>query len=166
MSAWYTVFCKPRGESIAERNLRDQEYEVYLPRLSVRRRNASIWVDRVEPLFPRYLFVQPRDGKQSLAPVRSTPGVSDLVRIGGQPALLPQSTIAQLRAREDFEIGARSGHPQFKTGERVKFVDGPLTGLEAIFEMDLGKHRALVLLNILGKSNQLRVERDWIALLN
>jgi transcriptional antiterminator RfaH len=166
MSAWYTVFCKPRGETIAERNLCNQGYGVYLPRLSVRRRNAGIWVDRVEPLFPRYLFIQPRDAKQSLAPIRSTLGVSDLVRVGGQPALLPQSAIAQLRACENFETGARSGHTQFKTGERVRFVDGPFTGLEAVFEMDLGRHRALVLLDILGKSNQLRVERDWIAVFN
>lgn len=166
MSAWYTVFCKPRGEAVAERNLSNQGYGVYLPRLSVRRRNAGVWVDRVEPLFPRYLFMQPRDTRQSLAPVRSTLGVCDLVRVGGQPALLPQSVISQLRASEDFDTGVRLDRTEFTSGERVKFVDGPFLGLEAVFAMDLGKHRALVLMDILGKTNRLRIERDWLAVLN
>jgi len=165
MSAWYAVFCKPRAEVVAERNLTNQGYDVYLPRLSVRRRLAGGWVDRAEPLFPRYIFVRPRDARQSLAPVRSTLGVSDLVRVGGQPALLAQSVITQLRSCEGTE-GLRPGLDAFKRGERVKVIDGPFAGLEAVFDMELGRHRALVLLDFLGKTNRLRVERDWLAILN
>ena len=42
----------------------------------------------VEPVFPRYLFVRLDFGVTNLAPIRSTLGVSDLVRFGEQRALL------------------------------------------------------------------------------
>ena len=86
MNRWYAALCKPRQEMVAEANLANQGFAVYLPRLKNRHRRAGRWVDRVEPLFPRYLFVAAGLESQSLAPIRSTRGVSGLVRFGGQPA--------------------------------------------------------------------------------
>jgi hypothetical protein len=37
-------------------------------------------------------------------------------------------------------------------------------GLEGIFSLELGMERALVLLDLLGKMNKLKVSRDWLAL--
>jgi transcriptional antiterminator RfaH len=165
MSVWYPVFCKPRGEMIAERNLGNQSYEVYLPRLSIRRRGAGGWVDRIEPLFPRYLFVRPRDRGQSLAPVRSTLGVSDFVRVGAQPAVISESVITRLREHEDPNAGVHLYPDALQPGRRVKFVDGPFKGLEGVLDMDLGKHRVMVLLDLLGKTNRLQIERDWLVVL-
>ena len=34
MSTWYAVMCKPRREMLAEANLINQGYSVYLPRLA------------------------------------------------------------------------------------------------------------------------------------
>jgi transcriptional antiterminator RfaH len=99
VNEWYTVFCKPHGEKTAETNLENQGYAVYLPRLLTSRRRAGKWVKRIEPLFPRYLFLRPRDARQSLAPVRSTLGVTSLVRFGGQPAVVPDVVVDALRAR-------------------------------------------------------------------
>jgi len=164
MSHWYTIFCKPRGEATAEGNLQHQGYSVYLPRMQIRRRRAGKWVDSVEPLFPRYLFLKPRDVAQSIAPVRSTPGVSDLVRFGGQPALVSETLIEALLARQDPDSGTHVQRTAFKPGARVKFIDGPFVGLEGIFSLELGMERALVLLDLLGKMNKLKVSRDWLAL--
>ena len=40
MSAWYAVMCKPRQEALAETNLANQGYRVYLPRLATQSRRA------------------------------------------------------------------------------------------------------------------------------
>lgn len=163
MNGWYTVFCKPRGEKTAEANLINQGYTVYLPRLLTQRRRAGKWVDKVEPLFPRYLFLKPRDAQQSLAPVRFTLGVTGLVRFGWQPAMVSDALIEELRARQDPETGVHVRQTVFKRGAPVKFIDGPLAGLEGVFGMDTGTERVVVLLELLGKMNRLKVNRDWLA---
>ena len=173
MSAhWYVVFCKPRGESTAEANLLRQGYSVYLPRLASERRKAGKWVASSEPLFPRYLFLQPRDAAHSLAPVRSTLGVTGLVRFGVQPAVVPAALIEELRACEaagsgDGAASVAPGQPTrrelFAPGAQVKFMTGPFAGLEGIFSEASGAERALVLLDLLGRMQQVSVERDWIV---
>jgi transcription antitermination factor NusG len=50
-----------------------------------------------------------------------------------------------------------------KPGAAVKFSDGPLQGLEGIFSKETGEKRVIVLLNLLGKINTLRVNRDWLV---
>lgn len=163
MTYWYTVFCKPRGEQTAEANLDNQGYTVYLPRLLTQKRRAGKWVDLIEPLFPRYLFLKPRNAAQSLAPVRSTLGVANVVRFGMQPALVSDGLIEDLRAREDSVAGLRVHRNAFKLGDTVKFMDGPFFGLEAIFSKETGAERVIVLLQLLGKMNSLTVDRRWLA---
>jgi transcriptional antiterminator RfaH len=163
MSGWYTVFCKPRGEALAEANLANQGYRVYLPRLLSRRRRAGKWVDCVEPLFPRYMFLKLRDAAQSLSPVRSTLGVANLVRFGNEPAVVADALIQQLREREDPVAGMHAERKEFKPGDTVKFLEGPFSGLEAVFSRKSGEERVIVLLEILGKTNRLKIESDWLA---
>lgn len=163
MDSWYTVFCKPRGEETAEANLNNQGYTVYLPRLLTQRRRAGKWVDRIEPLFPRYLFLRPRDAAQSLAPVRSTLGVASMVKFGARVAVVSNELIEALRTREDSSAGVHVHRKVFEPGGTVKFVDGPFSGLQAIFTKETGSERVIVLLELLGKMNRLSVDRAWLA---
>ncbi len=171
-TSWYAVFCKPRGEALAEANLSRQGYATYLPRVASERRKAGKWVASTEPLFPRYLFLSPRDDGHSLAPVRSTPGVTGLVRFGVQPAVVPAELIAELRACEAAASGAQAAsgvaarqarRELFAPGALVKFMSGPFTGLEGVFGKASGAQRAIVLLELLGRMQDVSVERDWIV---
>ena len=162
MSRWHAVLCKPRREAAAETNLKNQGYEVHLPRIVEFRRKAGRWAQVVEPLFPRYLFLNAGDGKRSLAPVRSTPGVSDLVRFCGAPALVPLGVLEALRDAVDPETGCHRRTP-FAPGDRVRFAAGPFTGLEGVFQMESGEARVVVLLELIGKTNRLTVSRDWLV---
>lgn len=163
MTCWYTVYCKARSEAVAETNLRNQEYYVYLPRLLSRRRRSGKWTDCIEPLFPRYLFVKPRSTVQSLAPIRSTLGVSGLVCFGGQPAVVPDDVIEVLRRREDPVSGACAVEDVFQPGDTVTFLDGPFMGIDAVFSRKTRDDRLVVLLEILGKTNSLKVDPGWLA---
>ena len=163
MSAWYAVMCKPRQEVLAESNLANQGYRVYLPRLATQSRRAGKWVDTVEPLFPRYLFVSPKDERQSLAPVRSTLGVAQLVKFGSQPATIPEEAVASLRAQHDPKTGACASQRVFAPDAPVKFRSGPFAGLEGVFAADSADARVFVLLDFLGKVNKVKVSRDWLV---
>ena len=164
MSRWHAVLCKPRREALAEANLKNQGYEVFFPRMVDFRRKAGRWAQVVEPLFPRYLFLNAGDGSRSLAPVRSTPGVTDLLRFCGAPALVPPGVVEALRDTTDPETGCqRFRISPFARGERVRFAAGPFAGLEGVFDMESGNARAVVLLELLGKTNRLTVSRDWLA---
>ena len=164
MSPWHAVLCKSRREAQAEANLSDQGYEVYLPRMIGLRRRAGRWQNIIEPMFPRYLFLNAGAGGRGLAPVRSTPGVSDLVRLAGAPAQVPAGVVQALRDAADPANGChRLGREPFAAGARVRLVAGPLAGLEGVFEMTCGAARVIVLLDLIGKTNRLTVNRDWLA---
>lgn len=164
MDCWYAVCCKPRQEAVAEENLLRQDYRVYLPRIQLARRRRGQWVDAAEPLFPRYLFIQLDPLRRSAAPVRSTRGVAGLVCFGGQPAVVPDEVIEALLQREDPASGLhQDSRPLFRAGEPVRLVEGPLAGLEGVFTQEDGEARVIVLLELLGKTNTIKVSRDWVA---
>ena len=161
---WYAVCCKPRQEAVAEENLLRQGYRVYLPRIRMRHRRRGQWLDAVEVLFPRYIFIRLDPKRRSTAPVRSTRGVVGLVRFGGQPAVVPDAVMEALREREDAASGLhQDNRPLFNAGEPIKLVDGPLSGMEGIFTQQDGDKRVIVLLELLGKANKVTVSRDWVA---
>ena len=164
MNCWYGVCCKPRQEAVAEENLQRQGFHVYLPRVRIRQRRRGQWVDVVEALFPRYLFIRIDLLRHSAAPVRSTRGVVGLVRFGREPAVVPDAVMDALLRREDSASGLhQDNHPLFCIGDPVQLVDGPLAGMEGIFAQEDGEKRVTVLLELLGKSNKISVNRDSVA---
>ena len=161
---WCAVYCKPRQEVVADENLRRQGFHVYLPRVQITRRRRGQWLDCVEVLFPRYIFIRVDLLQHSTAPVRSTRGVVGMVRFGGSLAVIPTAVIDSLIQREDSDSGLhRDGRPPFLAGEPIRLVDGPLTGMDGVFTQPDGEKRAIVLLDLLGKANRVSVNRDWIV---
>ena len=161
---WYAVCCKPRQEAVAEENLLRQGFHVYLPRIGIRQRRRGQWIDAIEVLFPRYIFICIDPLRRSTATVRSTRGVVGMVRFGGQPAVVPDAVMDALLRREDAASGLHQDkRPLFCAGEQVKLVDGPLTGMQGVFTQQDGDQRVIVLLELLGKANKVTVSRDWIA---
>ncbi|MCX7144181.1 MAG: transcription/translation regulatory transformer protein RfaH [Proteobacteria bacterium] len=161
---WYAVSCKPRQETVAEENLQRQGFQVYLPRIRIRHRRRGQWLDVVEALFPRYVFIRIDPRQRSTAPVRSTRGVLGLVRFGGQPAVVPDAVMEALQQREDAASGMHEDtRAQFSAGEQIKIVEGPLAGMEGVFTQQDGEKRVILLLDLLGKANKVKVDRDWIA---
>ena len=161
---WYAVSCKLRQEAVAEENLLRQGFRAYLPRVRMRQRRRTRWIDAVEVLFPRYIFIRIDPLRHSTATIRSTRGVVGLVRFGGQPAAVPDAVMDALRERENAASGLHEDQrPLFNAGEAVKLVDGPLSGMEGVFTERDGDKRVVVLLELLGKANRITISRDWIA---
>ncbi len=148
---WYLVFGKPGRERTARENLERQGFETYLPMLRQRRRRGGRYVVRVEPMFPRYLFVRFDAERDHWGPIRSTLGVSKLVRFGAALARVPDDLVALLRSREDPEGIQDLPAPEFRSGAGVRIVEGPMAGYEGIFQAPSGRDRVTVLLHVCGQ---------------
>lgn len=159
-SAWYLVLTKPRQESIALNNLERQGYRCYLPMLrteKIRRRKSGIVV---VPMFPRYLFVwldSSMSGK-SWTPIHSTLGVSQLVHFGNRMAKVDDRLVDLLRIREQ----AHPTETLFNPGDAVVITDGPFAGIEAVYQTSDAERRSLILLEILSKPVEMKI--DTVAL--
>ncbi len=157
---WYAVHTKPRQEELALVQLGRQGYQGYLPRVRERRRIRRRWQQVVAPLFPRYLFVRLREGVDDFGPIRSTLGVSDLVRFGGRPRPVPEGLVEELQAREDPQLRLHVLERRWEPGQRLRVVEGPLAGLEAVFQAETAEERVIVLLKLLGRETAVAVPRD------
>lgn len=164
MLRWYLIQTKPSAERVAEWNLQRQGYETYYPLAVTLGRRRGQARERIAALFPRYLFLRLDEGVQCLAPVRSTIGVASIVRFGARYAVVPDRLVAELRQRADAETGLHhvSGHALPSCGESVQITEGPLQGLEGIFEREVGADRVVVLLKLLGQTARVQVPLDYI----
>lgn len=159
---WYVVHTKVRQEQTACENLARQGYAVYLPRIKILKRLRGRQQAQLEPLFPRYVFVQPGSLAHSIAPVRSTLGVTALVRFGHEPAVMRPATLQGIREFEARQNEARDEDiSPFQRGERVRVVEGPLTGLEGLIS-DVSQQRVIVLMELLGQDTRVSLSRDQL----
>ncbi len=155
--SWYVIHTKPRQEQRALSNLQQQGYQCYLPMIAIEKLSRERVNVVEEPLFPRYLFISLDASRygQNWSPIRSTWGVSGLVSFGNEPAKINGGLIDLLRQQEQ----GLSEDPQrlFSAGETLLVADGPFAGLEAIYQMASGENRAMVLIELMGKSAQMQI---------
>lgn len=163
MSDWYAVHTKARQEYIAVENLDRQAYETFLPLIRQSRRRRGRWREVTEPLFPGYLFTRLDLDADNIAPIRSTRGVTGLVRFGGLPCSVPQTVVDSLKAMQETDEGVICTATLFRQGDRVTIASGPLAGLEGIFLAETGTERVSLLLDFLGRHQQIHISRHQIA---
>ncbi len=163
MKNWYLIYTKPQKELVARDNLERQGYEVYLPMARLRRRRMGKGVTKVEPLFPRYIFIHLDAKTDNWSPIRSTLGVSNLVKFGMYPSAVPDALIDLLSERCD-EDGVQDIAPdEYKKGAAVRVMEGPMVGLEGVFLAKTSSDRVMVLLDIVGKHTRVNLETEKLG---
>jgi len=162
MKHWYLIMSKPKQDEVACLNLSAQNYKVYRPlcRVTKKRRNKPVEV--IESLFPGYVFIQLDDQGQNWSPIRSTKGVLKLVHFGAQPARVDQTLIDALKHQEQQRLDAPL-EPTFNKGDRLRIEQGPLFGLEGVFDHYDSQSRIIMLLNLLGQPQRLCLPPDQVA---
>jgi transcriptional antiterminator RfaH len=156
--SWFAVYTKPRQERIALEHLERQAFHCFLPMAVNPYQRRSERKRRIEPLFPRYLFLNAVPDQQSLGPVRSTRGVATLVRFGQKLARLPEPVIEAINDRCDGDGLVQLDPVPVEPGDKVRVFDGPLAGLEGIFKERKGEKRVLLLAKLLGTESTLEVD--------
>ncbi len=149
--SWYLVYTKPKGESVAAENLARQEYKTYLPLFKKTRIKNAQAKTVIEPLFPRYVFIELSTETDNWSPIRSTLGVSKIVNFGFTPAKVPESLISLLKENENSEGLYEFIEKKLVKGQSVEILSGPMMGYSGVFNQYSTKNRVSILLNLLGK---------------
>jgi transcriptional antiterminator RfaH len=155
--SWYLVYTKPRQENLAQENLARQGYETYLPRVYQTRRRNGRHVKTVEAFFPRYLFIHLDSETDNWAPIRSTIGVSKLVRFDNIPAVVPDQLIQALQSNDHEDGIQRLVQKNLMRGDKVTIIDGPLAGYQGIYQQQNSAERVAVLVDLVGKNTLLNI---------
>ena len=155
-SPWHVVHTKPRAEARALENLERQGFEVFLPMITLQKVRRAKLASITEPMFSRYLFLRTTAGMEDLSVVRSTLGVSQLVRFGTVPAKVPHAWVKAMRAQPPLQ------ERTLKPGDKVLLSGGILKGLEAVYQQADGELRAMVLIELISKPQMISYEQEHL----
>jgi transcriptional antiterminator RfaH len=162
--AWYCARTKAKHEHIAAANLRKNlNLEVFHPRLRVERATKRGVIRMVEPLFPCYIFVR-CVLQENLTDIQHTGGVNNLVHFGRGIPQVADSIIEELQecfVNEDPMTVESCLSP----ADEVTIADGVFAGVRAlVLRVMPARRRVQVLLDILGRSTPVEVDRASVVL--
>lgn len=155
MPFWTVARTHPNAEKIAIRNLENQDFEYYQPKILEKRikNNKTKLVE--QSLFPCYLFVRVVDKWRSL---QYTYGIAGVISNGSMPAIVRDQVIDDLKAREERGYIQLPKPKHIQAGDTVKINDPRFEGQIALVERMPVKDRQKVLLALL--SNKIRILVD------
>jgi len=159
---WYLAYTKPRQEEIARVNLEQQGFESYLPLYKKFRKTEQGPVSVFEPMFPRYIFFRPGKPGQSISAVRSTKGITTIVRFGFEPAVIDEVLLHRIRQLEqDRNHATLVELSNLKAGQAVRLKHTALGGVEGLVQ-SVSSKRVAVLLDILGRPAVVQLEHHQV----
>jgi transcriptional antiterminator RfaH len=156
--SWYCLRSQPKHEHIAAAHLRLLEgVTVFCPRIKFKRATRQGLVRVTEAMFPGYLFARFELSELHLR-VRSTHGVSGIVRFADRYPTVEEGALAKLRNHlGDTEIKMLSD--ELSEGDQVQIVAGAFVGLDAVVTQVLSaKERVKVLMDFLGRKMEAEVQ--------
>ena len=149
MSYWACAQLEANRERLALHCLGLGGFEVYLPRVRVRKLNrVSALSPRTAPLFPGYAFVLIELQRHA---ARWSPGVLRLVLDGDRPARVPDKVIAELKGRERNGLVELRPPPSLKPGDPVRITRGVFAGHLGLYAGMRPHERVAVLLQLLSR---------------
>jgi transcriptional antiterminator RfaH len=157
---WYALRSKPRKEPTVWHEVLSKGIECFYPRIRTYPVNPRS--RKVKPYFPGYLFVRVDLEEVGISTFRWMPHTLGLVTFGGEAAYIPDSLIQALE-RQISAVNEAGGEifDGLKRGDKVKIIEGPFSGYEAIFDHRIsGKERVRVLLKYLNSDRRVPVEMD------
>ena len=162
LNRWYLAYTKPKQESVALVNLEQQGFEAYLPLFKKFKKTEQGPLAQFEPMFPRYILFRPSRSEQSISAVRSTKGVTTIVRFGFEPALLHDDVVQRIRQMEQLRDQATIEElNQLKVGQKVRLKHTALGDIEGLVHKVSSK-RVAVLLEILGRPTVVQVDHHQV----
>lgn len=166
---WYVVETQERFERIVRDRLMRLDLNAYLPMVPVQRRHARATVERMEPLFTGYLFVQAARAS-GLDPVYGMIGVERVLTLDKiKPAVIPTAELYKLddvvvEKRAEFERRRRKANHLFKPGDTVRVKVGLWEGFIALLDK-VKRDQLKVRLDIFGRSTEVTVSPQHVELL-
>jgi transcriptional antiterminator RfaH len=158
-NTWFLAQVKPNSHQIAKRNLQRQGIDVFAPQVESTARSMGRFRTALIPLFPGYLFVTVRPNSGDIRVINSTLGITRLVGQGDRPVPVPTSLVGELMQRCD-DHGSMSPMSTLIAGDAVRLTKGPFSEFLAKVENAASDQRVMLLLDILGRSTRVTVDRN------
>jgi transcription termination/antitermination protein NusG len=166
--AWFVIHCYSGYENKVRHNLeqrietmgmKDMIFDVVIPtqeEIEVREgKRRSI----ERHVFPGYVLVNMILTEESWYVVRNTPGVTGFVGMGNDPTPLRPEEVGQILKR--MESDAPHVKVTYKTGERVRVIDGPFNDFRGtVADIDMDRAKVTVMVNFFGRETP--VELDFL----
>lgn len=166
--SWYVVHCYSGYENKVRHNLeqrietmgmKNMIFDIVVPteeEIEVKEGKRRTVERRV---FPGYILVNMIMTEESWYVVRNTPGVTGFVGMGNTPTPLRPEEVSQIIKRMEAE--APRIKVTFKSGERVRIVDGPFNDFRGtVSEIDMERAKVRVMVNFFGRETP--VELDFL----
>jgi transcriptional antiterminator NusG len=148
--AWYVAHTRSRFEQVVFEGLERKSLEAFLPKVTAmskrRDRKKKIRI----PLFPGYVFLKSDLSPAERLEIVKTVGIVRLIGNKDGPVSVPEDAIDSLKIMVLGDDTIETG-TQFRKGDRVMVVEGPLAGVTGTFVRYRGYNRIVVAIEALGQ---------------
>ena len=158
---WFAIYTRSRNEKKVVAELAELGYEAWVPLMKTMRQ----WSDRKKmvevPLFNSYIFICVSINKIR-AIVSKSDGAVYVVSFSGQPAVIPDKQIEDLKlllsSSEKFEISTN----EFIYGDKIEVTRGSLRGLQGMFVQYKGQKRVLMHIDAINQKLLININPAFI----
>jgi len=154
---WLIASYKSNEVKRVERNLSNQKFDFYLPKITIKKISAN---PIVEVIFPGYIFVN--TSLENYSALKYTKGIKNIVKFGDNISCLSSEEIEAMQmAEETSKINPVA--LQIQVGQYVMIAKGSLAGSIVKVCSLPSKERVGVLLTFLGSVRRVTIsEKDLI----
>jgi transcription antitermination factor NusG len=156
---WLVLRTRSHHENIVECCLHEKGITAFLPKYEVVRRRRERRATLRSPLFPGYVFVQPRvDQYENM---RYIPGSCGLVRTGSKPAAMPEGDVKAIR----MLVGSGAAlavYPSLVPGQKVEVVSGSFAGIQGELVRFKSEERLVINAHLLNSCVSVEVDVDSV----
>jgi transcription antitermination factor NusG len=176
--SWYAIWTRSHCERLVEQQLTARGFSPFLPELATLRHSSGQALrqsaqraprnyTKSAPMFPGYLFVRDAMTKERYVEMLGVRGIVRVLEDGWTRLTpVPESDIDAIRHIVESGV-AVFPHPLLRHGDRVRVMNGPLSGIEGIFVTDSQqKGRLVVTIDLLGRSVAVEVSGEDVVRCN
>ena len=148
---------KPNSYDLAVRNLERQGFQTFLPKMKATIKKVNTFINKDVLVFPGYAFIGIDLHNSYWAKINNTYGVSKLLSFNNKPSEIPLDLIVALKNRYENSVNPIINE-NLKSGDTIKFNNGPFADLVANIESVDEKKRIYVLLEVMGGPRKLEID--------
>ena len=154
---WIVATYKSNEVKRVEKNLLNQNFDFYLPKITIKKINTK---PKVEVLFPGYIFVN--TSFENYSALQYTMGIKNIIKFGDNISCIASEEIKAMQtAEETSKIDPIA--TQIQIGQDVMIAKGSLAGSIVKICSLPTKERVGVLLSFLGSMRRITIsEKDLI----
>ena len=148
---WLIALYKSNEVKRVESNLLNQNFDFYLPKITIKKINAN---PKVEVLFPGYIFIN--TSLENYSALKYTIGIKNIIKFGDNISCISNEEIKIMQmAEETSKIDPVA--PQIQIGKDVLILKGSLKGSMVKICSLPSRQRVGILLSFLGSMRRVTI---------